>query len=252
MITAFPSVSLPFLAVPLRSHPTVAISCEPTEVTTNYNLLMKNAMACVSLPTCGLAMAPAETYLPELCYKIGIMMDELEYPEPMKDIIVRMSGCPNGCSRPVLGEICFVGRSMEVDADGIPHGLYDMSLGGNETGTRLSTMYKKGLNEKQILDELRPMLKEYKRYKTVHPDRRFGDFAIETGITRECKAAPTTSKRGPPGSGGREPAITFHMSITYKEEMQEEIGQLADKNVDRLQDTLTNHFGIPDLRAIAW
>ena len=155
---------------------------------------MKNAMACVSLPTCGLAMAPAETYLPELMYKIGIIMDELEYPEPLKDIIVRMSGCPNGCSRPVLGEICFIGRSMEVDTDGVPHGMYDMYFGGNATGTRLATMYKKGLGEAQILAELRPMLKEYKRYHAVSPLRRFGDFAIEHGITRECKAAPTASK----------------------------------------------------------
>jgi hypothetical protein len=58
--------------------------------------------------------------------------------------------------------------------------------------------------------------------------RRFGDFAIEHGLTRECKARPTQSKRGGPGSGGREPGITFHLSVTYKDEMVEEIGQLAD------------------------
>lgn len=59
-------------------------------------------------------------------------------------------------------------------------------------------------------------------------------------------------QRGPPGSGGREPAISFHMSITYKDEMEEEIAQLADKNVDRLQDTLTNHYGVPDMRKLQW
>lgn len=225
------------------------IPIELTEDTTSYSLLLKNAMACVALPTCGLAMAPAETYLPELLLKIEAVMDELEFPAAMKDIIVRMSGCPNGCSRPVLGEICFIGRSFELGDDGIPNGIYDMSFGGNEQGSRLATMYKKGLNEAQIIAQLRPILKQYQLYKERHHSGRFGDFCIEHGLVRECKARPTLGKAG---SGAREPAITFHMSITYKDEMEEEIAQLVDANVDKLAETFSNRYGITNARAIDW
>lgn len=214
------------------------------------------------------------------------VMDELDFTEAQKDIIVRMSGCPNGCSRmvsrngwllsrrgcsltgsasdldthrdsvtmrvQVLGEICFVGRSMEVDPDGKPLGIYDMSFGGNEQGSRLATMYKKGLNEQQILAELRPILKEYKRYKELQPDARFGDFAIEHGLTRECKAAPTMGKAGAPGSGAREPAITYHISVSYKDEMVEEVAQLAEANVDQLGDVLKARYGVHDVRSVQW
>lgn len=228
------------------------IPVQHTDDVSTYSSLMKNAMACVALPTCGLAMAPAETYLPELLYKMEKVMDELEFTQPMKDIIVRMSGCPNGCSRMVLGEICFVGRSMEVDPDGKPLGIYDMSFGGNEQGSRLATMYKKGLNEQQILDELRPIFKEYKRYKEMRPAARFGDFAIEHGLTRECKARPTMGKAGPPGSGLREPGITYHLSVTYKDEMVEEVAQLAEANVDKLGDVLKNRYGVTDVRSVQW
>ena len=228
------------------------IPVQHTDDYSSYSSLMKNAMACVALPTCGLAMAPAETYLPELLYKMEKVMDELDFTKPQKDIIVRMSGCPNGCSRMVLGEICFVGRSMEVTPDGKPLGIYDMSFGGNEQGSRLATMYKKGLNEQQILDELRPIFKEYKRWKEVRPSGRFGDFSIEHGLTRECKARPTLGKAGPPGSGAREPAITYHLSVTYKDEMIEEVAQLADANVDKLGDVLKQRYGVHDVRAVQW
>ena len=225
---------------------------ELSDDTTTHSLLLKNAMACVALPTCGLAMAPSETYLPELLIKIEAVMDELDFPDAFKDIIVRMSGCPNGCSRMVLGEICFVGRSMEVGSDGVPKGIYDMSIGGNETGTRLATMYKKGLSEAAIIAELRPMLKEYKVHKQTRPTLRFGGFCIERGWVRECKAQPTLGKAGHPGTGAREPAITYHMSVTYAEEMKEEIAQLADANVDKLGDVLKQHYGVHDVRSIDW
>ena len=174
------------------------------------------------------------------------VMDELDFTEAQKDIIVRMSGCPNGCSRMVLGEICFVGRSMEIDPNGKPLGIYDMSFGGNEQGTRLATMYKKGLNEEQILSEMRPILKEYKRYKEMRPSGRFGDFAIEHGLTRECKARPTL------GKGAREPAITYHLSVTYRDEMVEEVAALAEANTDKLGDVLKSRYGIHDVRSVQW
>ena len=222
------------------------VPLQHTDDTSTYSPLLKNAMACVALPTCGLAMAPAETYLPELLYKLGQVMDELDFTDDMKDIIVRMSGCPNGCSRMVLGEICFVGRSMEIDPNGKPLGIYDMSFGGNEQGTRLATMYKKGLNEEQILSEMRPILKEYKRYKEMRPSGRFGDFAIEHGLTRECKARPTL------GKGAREPAITYHLSVTYRDEMVEEVAALAEANTDKLGDVLKSRYGIHDVRSVQW
>ena len=113
-------------------------------------------------------------------------------------------------------------------------------------------MYKKGLDEQQILAELRPIMREYKVYKETKPFARFGDFAIEHGLTRECKARPTLGKAGPPGTGAREPAITYHLSVTYKDEMVEEVAQLAEANVDKLGDVLQKRYGIRDVRAVQW
>ena len=93
---------------------------------------------------------------------------------------------------------------------------------------------------------MRPILKEYKRYKEMRPSGRFGDFAIEHGLTRECKARPTL------GKGAREPAITFHLSVTYRDEMVEEVAALAEANTDKLGDVLKSRYGIHDVRSVQW
>jgi len=169
------------------------------------------------------------------------------FSDAQKDIIVRMSGCPNGCSRPWLGEIGFVGRSMEDDGQGVMHGIYDMYFGGNASGSRLNNKYKTGLSEAQILSELRPILSKYLLAKEAsRSELRFGDFAIQEGLVRECNARPGLKP------GQRQPAISFHINVTDKEKMVEEVAQLADGNVDGLRDLLQDKFRISDVRSLEW
>jgi len=127
--------------------------------------LRQNSIACVALNTCGLAFAEAERYLPTLITKIEtILADNGLYHE---EIVIRMTGCPNGCGRPYLAEIGFVGKS---------EGHYNLYLGGNFNGTRLNTLYKETLSESEILAELKPIIADYAA--TREPNERFGDFVI--------------------------------------------------------------------------
>lgn len=139
--------------------------------------LRLNSMACVAFPTCGLAMAESERYLPSLLDKLDAVMKDagLEH-EP---IVIRMTGCPNGCARPYLGEIGFVGKAP---------GRYNLYLGAGFAGERLNKLYRENLNEQQILDELTPLIHRYA--KDRKPGEHFGDFVVRAKVvkaTREGK-----------------------------------------------------------------
>jgi len=134
-----------------------------------YSPIRLHAMACVALPTCGLAMAEAERYLPDLIARI----EELAEKHGVADqpISVRMSGCPNGCSRPYLAEVAFVGRAP---------GRYNMHLGGAFNGTRLNRLYLENADEATILASLDELLSRYAaERKQVEP---FGDFLVRAGL----------------------------------------------------------------------
>lgn len=135
---------------------------------TSAGSLERNAMACVALPTCGLAMAESERYLPSLLRKLDAIIEELGLAGV--PITIRMSGCPNGCSRPFLAEIGLVGKAP---------GKYNLHLGGSPRGERLNALYRENIGEQQILDALRPLLATYADRKT-HAES-FGDFLIRTG-----------------------------------------------------------------------
>ena len=143
----------------------------------NWNLsgVQLSASACVAFPTCGLAMAESERYLPLLVEKVekifernGMRSDE---------VTMRMSGCANGCSRPWLGEIGFVGKAP---------GSYLMLLGGGHAGQRLSKIFRDGIGEKDILALLEPIIARYGKERIT--GEAFGDFVIRAGIV-----APTMS-----------------------------------------------------------
>ncbi|MYL37771.1 assimilatory sulfite reductase (NADPH) hemoprotein subunit [Halobacillus litoralis] len=133
--------------------------------------LRRNSMACVALPTCGLAMAESERYLPSLIDKLEDILDEYGLSE--EEIIIRMSGCPNGCSRPALGEIGFIGKAP---------GKYNMYLGAGFAGDRLNKIYKENIGEEEILQELRQMFKEFALNRSE--GEKFGDFVIRTGYVK--------------------------------------------------------------------
>lgn len=137
--------------------------------------LRQNSIACASLPYCALSFAEAERYLPTMVDKIDEMLKEYNlFEEP---ISIRMTGCPNGCGRPFLGEIAMVGRAP---------GRYNLYLGAGFGGERLNKLYKEMLDETQILNELRPMLKDYADSR--NKNERFGDFVIRKGYIKATLA----------------------------------------------------------------
>lgn len=127
--------------------------------------LRLNSMACVALNTCTLAFAEAERYLPRLIDKLDalVRMNGLDN----KEIVIRMTGCPNGCGRPYLGEIGLIGRAV---------GRYNLYLGAAHNGTRLNKLYKEMLNEEEIIAELKPIIEDYAQNR--EKDEWFGDFTI--------------------------------------------------------------------------
>lgn len=137
--------------------------------------LRLNSMACVAFPTCALAMAESERYLPSLLTKLEAIMKDagLEH-DP---IVIRMTGCPNGCARPFLGEIGFVGKAP---------GKYNLYLGAGFYGQRLNKMYRENIGEEQILAELSPIIHRYAKER--NQGEKFGDFVIRAGYVKEVLA----------------------------------------------------------------
>lgn len=133
------------------------------------SLIRQNSMACVAFPTCGLAMAEAERYLPTLISKI----EELTKKNAIEKIpiTIRMTGCPNGCARPYLAEIALVGKAL---------GKYNLYLGGDGKGTRLVQLYRENIGEDIILEELDNLFFQYSANR--EKNELFGDFLIRKKI----------------------------------------------------------------------
>jgi len=131
--------------------------------------LRLNALACVALPTCSLAMAEAERYLPELLDKLEPLLDRHGIADV--PIHLRISGCPNGCSRPYLGEIALVGKAP---------GRYNLMLGADRRGQRLNHLYRENIDEKEILDVLDSLFLRFAAERIG--DEAFGDFLVRSGV----------------------------------------------------------------------
>lgn len=136
--------------------------------------LRLNSMACVALPTCGLAMAESERYLPTLISKIEPILEANGLTD--EPITLRMTGCPNGCARPYIAEIALTGRAP---------GKYNLYFGGGFHGQRLNKMYLENVGEAAILKALEEILGRYARERQA--GERFGDFAIRAGYVAEVK-----------------------------------------------------------------
>ncbi|HKJ89499.1 MAG TPA: NADPH-dependent assimilatory sulfite reductase hemoprotein subunit, partial [Oceanipulchritudo sp.] len=131
--------------------------------------LRLNSMACVALPTCGLALAESERYLPDLVTEVESLLEEAGLREDA--ITIRMTGCPNGCARPYLAEIGLVGKAP---------GKYNLYLGAAFDGSRLNRLYKASVKSEEIVAELRPIVTRYAREREA--GERFGDFCIRSGV----------------------------------------------------------------------
>lgn len=141
----------------------------------SFSGIRKTSMACVALPTCGQALAEAERYLPDLISALELIMEESGLRDD--SIVIRMTGCPNGCARPYLAEIAFVGKSLDT---------YNMYLGGSLRGERLNKLYMENLREDDILQELRPMIKKYALER--NDNEPFGDWVIRAGYVRRTNS----------------------------------------------------------------
>lgn len=136
-----------------------------------HSMLRRQGIACVALPTCPLAMAEAERYFPDLLDQIERLAKRHGLEDP--GLVVRMTGCPNGCARPYLAELALIGKGP---------GRYNLMLGGDGIGTRLNHLFRENLDEAGLLAEIDQLLGRYAAER--HADEGFGDFVIRAGLVR--------------------------------------------------------------------
>ena len=137
----------------------------------------ENSMACVSYPTCPLAMAEAERFLPQFTNKIDALF--AQHGLSQEHIVLRITGCPNGCGRAMLAEIGLVGKAV---------GRYNLYTGGNREGTRIPRLFKENITEDEILAIINGWLADWAT--TRKAKEGFGDFAVRTGIVKPVLDAP--------------------------------------------------------------
>lgn len=142
---------------------------------TAFSGLRLSSSACVAFPTCGLAMAESERYLPVLISKLEDCLEENGLARD--SIVMRMTGCPNGCARPWLAEVAFVGKA---------YGAYNMYLGGGYHGQRLNKRYRSSIKEDEILDIMKDLLTRYSKERNTDGEtpERFGDWCIRAGVIK--------------------------------------------------------------------
>jgi sulfite reductase (NADPH) hemoprotein beta-component len=137
----------------------------------DVSLQRKDSMACVSLPTCPLAMAEAERYLPDAVSEIETLLAKHGLPE--ESIVYRVTGCPNGCGRAMLAEVGLVGKGP---------GKYNLHLGGDREGTRIPRMYRENIDEKEIMLELDKLIARWANEREAN--EAFGDYLIRAEVVK--------------------------------------------------------------------
>ena len=133
--------------------------------------LRLNSMACVALPTCGLALAESQRYLPDLITELDSILEGAGLRHDA--ITIRMTGCPNGCARPYIAEIGFVGKAP---------GKYNLYLGGGHAGQRLNKLYASSIEGSDAAEMLKPLIQDYA--KNREEGERFGDFTVRAGYVK--------------------------------------------------------------------
>ena len=170
-----PNQNLVLADIPAERRDAVAALLDAHELGALVSGLRRNSLACVALPTCGLALAESERYLPSLLTRLEDVLERVGLTQD--DITIRMTGCPNGCARPYLSEIALVGRAP---------GIYNLYLGGAFDGTRLNKLYRRDVDDDAIVVALSPLLREYAERRS--DGERFGDYVIRAGHVRATTA----------------------------------------------------------------
>ncbi|MCU7854437.1 MAG: sulfite reductase, partial [Candidatus Thiodiazotropha sp. (ex Lucinoma borealis)] len=144
-----------------------AIAHQHSLLANTYHPTRLASIACVALPTCPQAMAEAERYFPDLLSKVELLAEK--YAIEDSPIVIRLTGCPNGCARPYVAEIGLIGKGP---------GRYNLHLGGDGRGLRLNRLYRKNLNETDLLNTLDKLLQQYAANR--NPEERFGDYVVRS------------------------------------------------------------------------
>ena len=142
--------------------------------------VLRHAMACPALPTCGQAITESERIMPAVVKEIQAELNAIGLPEEMVDL--RTSGCPNGCSRPYTAEIGIVGASVD---------MYTLYLGASPLGTRLGSVFAQNVKRDQIPSKLRPVIERFKEQR--QPREAFGDFCHRMGVENLREMTPVTA-----------------------------------------------------------
>ena len=164
-----PNQNLIVANIPLEKQQDIHWIAKEAGLLAPWSGLRRNAMACVALPTCGLALAESERYLPDLMTALDERLSR--HGLSQDDIVIRMTGCPNGCARPYLAEIGLVGKGP---------GRYNLYLGAAFDGARLNKLYAEDLAHDGIVAALDPMFAAYAAER--QKGERFGDFCIRAGF----------------------------------------------------------------------
>jgi sulfite reductase (NADPH) hemoprotein beta-component len=155
---------------------TALLNAAAVKTENQASVLHAASMACPSLPTCGLGLAESERYLPGLIDRIEKVCADLGLGG--EEIIIRSTGCPNGCARPYIAEIAFVGKAP---------GRYQVWLGGNASGTRLNRVWKDVIKDPDMETELRPVLARFAKERNAN--ERFGDWCDRVFLKEQAVAA---------------------------------------------------------------
>jgi sulfite reductase (NADPH) hemoprotein beta-component len=164
-----PNQNLVIANVPTEQQPEIERIAREANLLAPWSGLRRNSMACVALPTCGLALAESERYLPDLLTALDERL--AAHGLSADDIVIRMTGCPNGCARPYLAEIGLVGKGP---------GRYNLYLGAAFDGSRMNKLYAEDLDHAGIVAALDPILAAYAAER--QKGERFGDFTIRAGF----------------------------------------------------------------------
>ena len=168
-----------------RAAITALLASHGVKVDQQASVLHAASMACPSMPTCGLGLAESERMLPALIDRIEKLGGEIGLGG--EEIIIRSTGCPNGCARPYMAEIAFVGKAP---------GRYQLWIGGNASGTRLNRVFKETVKDAEIEAELRPLFTRWKNERVA--GERFGDFSSRILLPEQIAAAAAAAATAAP------------------------------------------------------